>query len=123
MPMNSPAARSPIWGAHPRSMTVWSRSKHCERADARGNVSIADTGGGDVAIVGGADAVLRAHRRVGRTQAGQPGQGRLDVHRPPVEAAAAGAGQDTRMTHCPRRLQNSLKTCVESTKPSTTLTA
>src|ERR1700734_2151447 len=122
MPTNSPAAHSPIWGAHRRSMTVWCRSKRCERADVRGKVSIADAGGGDIAIVGGADAVLRAHRGVGRTQAGQPGQGRLDVHRPPVEVAAAGAGWGTRTTHWPRRLQNSLNTCVESTKPRTPLT-
>src|SRR5882672_7348189 len=115
MPTNSPAATlSPIWGGRRHFMTVWSRSKRYEPANA---------GGGDVAIVHGADAVIRTHRGVRGTQARQSRQCRLQVARVPIEMDAIGAAWSSRGFHCPKRLQNPSKTCVESTKPSRTFTA
>src|SRR3984885_16303473 len=83
----------------------------------------ANAGRRNVAIVNGANAIVRAHGGIGRAQRGQPRQCRLDVERPRVEMAAVCAGAGERRHHCPSRVQNSPNTWVDSTKPSATLTA
>ncbi len=73
-------------------------------------------------IVPSAQTIVRPHRRIGRTQAGEAGNRRLEFSGDPTEMSASAAIGGPGRRHCPSRFQKGANTCVESTKPRTTLT-